>query len=87
MMKLIERLFNEHKFARRFALFWAIWLITLVVLRVTEKVTEINGHVATIVLGVIGILATVIGFYQWSRQNDDEDHDISHGGPGAPPGN
>ena len=68
----IDRLFERHKFVRRFAMFWAIWLITVVILRVTEPeiITGIGAAGATIVTGVIGILATVIGFYQWYRQQD-----------------
>ncbi len=72
-MHLTHRLFNEHKLTRRLTLLWACWLITVVVLRVTDpSVLEIiNGPVATVVSAVIGILATVIAFYQWGRQKDD----------------
>lgn len=74
MMTWIDRLWNEHKFARRAVLVWACWLITVVVLRVTKP--EVLGHisapVASVVAAVIGILATVIAFYQWSRQNEDK---------------
>lgn len=70
-------LFEEYKFARRASLAWACWLITVVVLRVTEApiITEMSTSGATIVTAVIGILATVIGFYQWSRKKDDEEND------------
>lgn len=70
----LGKLFNEHKFVRRFAVFWAICLITIVVLRVTEPeaIKVIGGSgIATITIGVIGLLATVIGFYQWSRGRED----------------
>lgn len=72
-MKFFDDLFNKHKFARRAALFWAMCLITVVVMRVTEPeiITKINASGATIVTAVIGILATVVGFYQWSRKLDD----------------
>lgn len=71
---LIESLFERHKLVRRLALGWACWLITVVVLRVTEveALSLVTGAVATVVTAVIGILATVIAFYQWSRQKDEE---------------
>lgn len=73
MRELTNRLFNAHKFVRRATLAWACWLITVVVLRVTdpEVLQHVNAAVATIVSAVIGILATVIGFYQWSRSKEE----------------
>lgn len=70
----IDAFFNKHKGVRRLALAWAIWLITVVVLRVTEPemFAQISGAGATVVTGVIGILATVIAFYQWHRSQDDK---------------
>lgn len=68
----VDRLFNKHKLVRRGLVIWAVWLITVVVLRVVDKITEVNSSVQFIVLGVIGILTTVIGFYQWSRGKDGE---------------
>lgn len=69
---MIGKLVNEQKLIRRLALVWACWLITVVVLRVTEPdvLQHVNAAVATIVTAVIGILATVIGFYQWSRHKE-----------------
>lgn len=71
---MFERLINKHKFIRRAALVWACWLITVVVLRVTEPevLPMINAAVATIVTAVIGILTAVIGFYQWSRHKESD---------------
>lgn len=75
MKQTVHKLFNEHKLVRRLTLAWACWLITVVVLRVTDHAVleHINGATATVVTGVIGILATVIAFYQWSRQKEDDD--------------
>lgn len=66
---MINKVFKEHKFVTTAVLGWACWLITVVVLRVTnpEIITKIGGSGATIVGSVIGILATVVAFYQWSR--------------------
>lgn len=71
---MLDRLFNRHKFIRRATLAWAVWLITLVVLRATEPetFTQLNAAGATVVSAVIGILTAVIGLYQWSRKHDDE---------------
>ena len=71
---MIKKFFEEYKGARRLSLFWAIWLITVVVLRVTdpEIITNISAAGATVVSAVIGILATVIAFYQWHRLHDDK---------------
>ena len=69
-------LFEEHKLARRFALFWAMWLITVVVLRVTQPslLAQLGGTAAVGIVGpVIGILATVLGFYMKSREREDRD--------------
>lgn len=80
LMGRLGNLFEVHKLVRRLTLVWAAWLITVVVLRVTqpEVLANISGPVATVVTAVIGLLATVIAFYQWSRQQDKkEDASIS----------
>jgi len=77
MMGWMDRLFNKHKVVRRLIIFWVCWLITVTVLRVTEAevITKVGAAGATIVTAVIGMLATVIGLYQWSRNKDDVDDD------------
>lgn len=65
---------EDHKVMRRVALIWACWLITIVVLRVTEPyvIVSLGGTAAgTIVVSVVGILATVIAFYQHHRSKDE----------------
>ena len=63
----IKDLFEEYKAARRLTLFWCLWLISVVVLRITEPeiILGITAAGATVVTAIIGILTTVIGFYQW----------------------
>lgn len=53
----------------RLALWWAIFLTTFVVERVTrpEVLTNATGAGATIAVGAIGILATVVGLYKESK--------------------
>ena len=74
-MGAIDRLANKQRLFRRIVLLWACWLITVVALRATEP--EVLSSVTTaggvIVTGVIGILTTVIGFYQWHRQKNERD--------------
>lgn len=73
-MKWLDALFERHKFVRRAALAWACWLITVVVLRVTDPAVfvQVNAAGATIVTAVVGILTAVIGLYQWCRSKDDD---------------
>jgi hypothetical protein len=64
----LDRLFNKHKFVRRSLVFWAAALITYVILRVFEDLTLINANVTTALSLVVGLLATVIGFYNYQRK-------------------
>ena len=50
---------ERNKLIRKVAIFWIMWLITVVVLNVTEPsvLKDVNGAVATIVTGVIGIFS------------------------------
>lgn len=71
-MSWFAKLVEEHKLVRRLTLLWACWLITVTVLRVTDEcaLTDLGAAGATVVTGVIGILATVIAFYQHHRAKD-----------------
>lgn len=50
---------ERNKIIRKVAIFWIMWLITVVVLNVTEPsiLKDVNAAVATIVTGVIGIFS------------------------------
>lgn len=72
----IAVLFEEHKLARRSLLFWAMVILTIVILRVTrpEVLTELGGAAAaTIVTAIVGILTTVLAFYVKGREREDRD--------------
>lgn len=69
-MGRITDLFEKHKLIRRLLVIWAIVMITIVIFWVFDDVTKITAPVASSLGLVIGILATVIGFYQWSRNKD-----------------
>lgn len=57
---------RRHRLFPRLTLIWACTIITIVVLRVTEPdvISAVGPAGATIVTGVIGILATVIAFFR-----------------------
>ena len=63
----IKDFFNKYKGVRRLLLLWACSLVTYAVV-----VNELSDAFA---LGVIGLVATSIGFYQWSRGIDDKSKD------------
>lgn len=71
---MLANFFDKYKGARRLALLWSILLITFVVVRVTDKdvLLHITPSGATVVTAIIGILTTVIAFYQWDRARDDK---------------
>lgn len=64
--------FPNNKFFRRIILLWAMVLITTVVVWTWRSTPDISTGTAAALGAVVGILATVIGFYQWSRKRDDE---------------
>lgn len=68
----IERLFEEHKFVRRILVLWAIALITFVVISMSGKIDTVDAAAASFGATVVGILATVIGFYIKSRELDEK---------------
>lgn len=65
---------NEQKFFRRVVLLWAMSLLTIwtFFLMNVPLLTGIGAAGATVVTGVFGILATVVSFYQWHRNKEDE---------------
>ena len=69
-MAMIDSLFNEHKFVRRFIVFWAVAIITWAVLHALPRLE--TGNLLTAFGLVVGILATVIGFYQYLRNKDGD---------------
>jgi di/tricarboxylate transporter len=64
--------FPDNKFFRRLALVWVMMLITVIVLLTWLRTPNISAGTAAALGSVVGILTAVIGFYQWSRQQDDK---------------
>ena len=73
MGKWIENLFEKHKFVRRMLVLWAVLLITWVTYRVVTLIVVIDGAATTLVSIIVGILATVTGFYIKVRELDERD--------------
>ena len=71
----IEKLFEEHKLVRRLLVFWALSLITFVILVTFNDLTLITASVAAVVSTIVGILSVVINFYVRSREVDDRKND------------
>ena len=68
----MKKKFPDNKFFRRLALVWAMGLITWTVVRVFARAPNISAGTATALATVVGILTVVVGFYQWSRQQEDK---------------
>lgn len=79
----VERLFREHKFMRRFTMFWAmfntsysLWLVKYTIDNYPEisdaKFLAIAGLVGTILV----LVGTAIALYQWDKKLERE-----HGRP------
>lgn len=62
---------EKHKIFRRLALLWAMSLITYAVWVTFTDVSLITAAVVSALSLVVGLLATVIGFYMHSRFKDD----------------
>jgi predicted histidine transporter YuiF (NhaC family) len=60
--------------------FWAMSLITWVVLRVFTDLDKISTNVVTALSIVVGLLTTVIGFYNYQRKLDKEQKDANTAG-------
>jgi hypothetical protein len=65
-------LFEKHMFARRFALFWSMGLITYTVVGFFEHFDSVGGSQLAFMTAVIGILTTVVNFYGKYRGEKDD---------------
>lgn len=74
MMGWLSNLVENRKLVRRLLVLWAVSLITFVTLEVVTvlgRMSEITGAVTSFYLGVTALLTAVVAFYQWSREKDD----------------
>jgi di/tricarboxylate transporter len=61
---------QHHQLIRRLLLLWAVIIITLVTYIVFTDPPNVPSGTATAYGIVVGLLATVIGLYKWSRDRD-----------------
>lgn len=66
----INDLFNKYMIVRRLLVAWALFLITAVVFKMLSIMTTLDTPTAAAISTVVGILATVTGFYLRSRELD-----------------
>ena len=69
MLDWINRLFNEYKFVRRSVLYGFMVLLTFVTYQVFWHT---KGELAKEYIALTGLLAVVIGLYQWLREREDK---------------
>ena len=65
----IERLFGEHKFARRALLFWAMGIITYTVVKFFEIAKEIASP-ASVIIAILGLLSVAASLYPHYRSTE-----------------
>lgn len=68
---MLNSFFEKHKGARRVALFWAICIITYATHKMFADIGAITSASATAYATICALLTTVIAFYQWSRNKDE----------------
>ena len=66
--EFFSNLAENHMLFRRLTLIWACYLIERTISGFWDNFAGINEYHVPVILGVIGILATVIGFYLASRR-------------------
>lgn len=68
----LHRLFEEYKIVRRLIVLWATITITWTTVVMFGDISLITAAASTAYVANIGLLATVIAFYQWSRARDKD---------------
>lgn len=70
-MQVLEWIYKHITF-RRLVVLWGCCMITIAIMRATrpEVMVEMTTPAATVVTGVIGILATALKFYTDKRKRD-----------------
>jgi hypothetical protein len=67
----MKRLIGKFGLTRTLLLFWSVLLITFVVIVVFTEMDQITPSVAAALATVVGILVTVIGFFQWLASREE----------------
>jgi len=89
MFKTLGTLVEQHKLIRRLVLLWAVIMITYVTFIVFHHPPNIPSGTVTAYGIVVGLLATAIGLYKWSRDREDriKGTDYEETTPGKPGSN
>jgi len=70
--ELIECLFERHKMVRRLIVVWICYEIHWTLNLVVPKIETVDGSAVALVSAIIGLLATGIGFYKWTRHSENK---------------
>ena len=71
--RALDSFFEKHKGARRLSLLWAMSLITYATHAMFSDISAITAPSAAAYGTVTGLLSVVVvGLYQWSRAQDDQ---------------
>ena len=62
---------SRYKIFRRMALIWCLGLVGYTVARFYDEIEHIGASQATVITAVIGLLSTVLYFYQSQRTKED----------------
>ncbi len=63
---------DKHKVVRRAVVLWAVSLITWTTYVLFTDLQAVTGAVAAAYATCVGMLATAIGLYKWTRKSEDE---------------
>jgi hypothetical protein len=66
----IKRLFEEYRFARRFPLFWSMWITTVAVLWALNNSVLVTAPMSNFLIAVLGLVGTITVFYGVHRSGD-----------------
>jgi hypothetical protein len=55
---------ERHRMMRRAVLLWSLYIITLTIHHYLPRIGQVQNPDSVIIVGVIGILSVVIGFYK-----------------------
>ena len=70
---------DRYRIVRRLALIWCLGLISYTVWAFFENLEAVGGAQATVITTILGLLSTVIYFYQSARtkqENEERNEDI-----------
>lgn len=70
LMGLISKMYEQHKFARRFTLHWSQALITYCVWKFWQNLNALHDQHMMYLGGITALLTISIGLYQWDAARE-----------------